>query len=220
MAKAFVGSNPTPRTTTTNLGVISMYLKRLGGRKSVTLKDMINDPMIVELKNGKIYGGRLDEYYYNGGGVVALYSCKLLDKIGLKWVDHDIMVKVEDKLIRRPMPDFWIADIKDIFVLPEEHRDKLSLEDTLQIYIDPHYKPLTGVQCNWEPGENWEPPEENHTPECDARLHEALSFLLTVARRGNILDSKDRKRDWERRRLRESFAYVRRRLLMYGAEIP
>ena len=184
---------------------------------------MINDPMIVELKNGKVYGGRLDEYYYNGGGVVALYYCKLLDKSSLKWVDHDIMVKYEDEgeLTRKSMPDFWIADIKDILVLPEESRDKLSLEDTLQIYIDPHYKPLTGVQCNWEPGENWEPPEENHAPECDARLHEALSFLLTLAGRGISYSTEAPARaEAERRRRKESFAYIRRRLLMYGAKIP
>ena len=200
-----------------------MYLRRLRGRKSVALKEMINDPMIVELKNGKVYGGRLDEYYYNGGGVVALYYCKLLDKSSLKWVDHDIMVKYEDEgeLTRKSMPDFWIADIKDILVLPEESRDKLSLEDTLQIYIDPHYKPLTGVQCNWEPGENWEPPEENHAPECDARLHEALSFLLTLAGRGMSYSTEAPARgEAERRRRKEYFAYIRRRLLMYGAKIP
>ena len=216
-----MGSNPIPRTTTTNLGEIDVYLERLEGRKSVALKDMINDPMIVELRNGKVYGGRLDEYYYNGGGVVALYSCKLLDKIGLKWVDHDIMVKVENKVIRDPMPDFWISDLKDIFVLPEEYRDKFSLDDTLQIYVDPHFKPLTGVQCNCNCGdlkENGET-EENHAPECDSRLHEALSFLMTEARLGVRSGLKDQYKDRDRRR-GEAFAYVRRRLLIYGAKIP
>lgn len=169
---------------------------------------MINDPVIVELKNGKVYGGRLDEYYYNGGGVVALYHCKLLDKKSHKWSNHDMMVKFEGKLIRDPMPDFWIAEIKDIFVLPEEYRDKLDLEDTLQIYVDPHYKPLMGVQCNWSQG-------GNHAPECDASLHEALTVLRTEARLGPEERDKDRKR-----RLEGSFAYVRRRLLMYGAKIP
>ena len=183
---------------------------------------MINDSMVLELKNGKVYGGRLDEYYYNGGGVVALYYCKLLDKVGHEWVDHDIMVRYERKgeLTRKYMPNFWIADIENIFVLPEEYRDKLSLDDTLQIYIDPHYRPLlTGVECHWEPGENWDPPEQKHSAECDARLHEALSFLRTLAGRGITTSPRDR-HGQERRRLDEFFTYLRRRLLMYGAKIP
>ena len=205
MAKAFVGSNPTLRTIMQVL-VLVVYLERLEGRKSKALRDMINDPMIIKLKNGKVYGGRLDDYLPGGG--VALYYCKLLDKKSHKWVDHDKMIKVEGKIIRDLMPYFWIADMKDIFVLPEEYRDKLGLDDTLQIYIDPHHKPFKGVQCNWGPG-------EKHAPECDGRLHEALSVLRTEASLGPENRDKDRQR-----RLEESFAYVRRRLLMYGAKIP
>jgi len=201
--------------------VVDVYLERLRGRKSTALRDMINDSMVLELKNGKVYGGRLDEYYYNGGGVVALYYCKLLDKVGHEWVDHDRLIKYEDELIQDSMPDFWIADIKDIFVLPEEYRDKLSLDDTLQIYIDPHYRPLlTGVECHWEPGENWDPPETDHSPECDARLHEALSLLYTEAHFGTRSGPKDRNKNNRERRRKEAFAYIRRRLLIYGAKIP
>jgi len=185
-----------------------VFLKRLEGRKSKILKDIINDPMIIELKNGKVYGGRLDEYYYNGGGVIALYNCKLLDKSNHKWVDHDIMIKFEGKFMSDSMPDFWIADVKNVLISPEKYRDKLDLEDVLQIYIDPHYDHPTGVQCNWSHG-------RKYAPECDAHLHEALSLLKTQAGLG----PKDWDKDLERR-LKESFAYVRRRLLMYGAKIP
>lgn len=198
-----------------------MYLKRLGGRKGRALEDLINEPLIVELRNGKVYGGRLDEYYYNGGGVIALYSCKLLDKKSHKWADHDIMMKFEGKLMADPMPDFWIADTKEIFVLPEEYRicnpSSSDLEDALQIYIDPHYRPLTGVLCNWDVGEGWKT-EKDHTVECEARLHEALSFLVTEADRGISLNPKNK--DENRRRFEDAYAYIRRRLLMYGARIP
>jgi hypothetical protein len=180
---------------------------------------MANDLMILELKNGKVYGGRLDEYYYNGGGVVALYYCKLLDKNNHEWIDHDIMVNRGGEIMRDTMPDFWIKDIKNIFVLSEEYIDKINLDDVLQIYIDPHYRPLVGIQCKWEPGENWEPPEVNHAPECDGLLHEALSFLYTESRRGFMSVSEDRRKDWERLR-KKSLEYIRRRLLIYGAKIP
>jgi len=201
--------------------VMCVYLERLKGRKSEALEDMTNDPMILELKNGKVYGGRLDEYYYNGGGVVALYYCRLLDKGNNTWVDHDITTRFEGKIVPDDMPDFWIADLKNILVLPQEYRHKLTLDDTLQIYIDPHFKPLQGIQCNWNPGEKWGPPEESHAPECDGRLHEALSFLVTLARLGVGHDAGDSKRsEDEERRRKESFDCIRRRLLMYGAKIP
>lgn len=176
---------------------------------------MINDPIVIEFQDGTVYGGRVDDYYYDGGGIVSLYYCKLLDKSNHKWVDHDVMIELEGKLVRDSMPSFWTAAIKDIFVLPEEYREEFTLDDILQIYIDPHYKPLTGVECTWgnlrENGKN----KENHSSKCDARLHEALSILYMRAIFGSDKQDKD-----QGRKIREAFRYIRRRLLLYGAKIP
>jgi len=114
-----------------------MYLERLKGRKSKALEDLVNDVLVVELRNGKVYGGRLDEYFYDGGGAIALYDCKLLDKKSPKWIDHDTTTEFEGKLTADPMPEFWLAEVRDILVLSEECRDMLGLDEALQIYIDP-----------------------------------------------------------------------------------
>jgi len=140
-----------------------------------------------------------------------------LDKKNHKWIDHGIMWKPDGKLVPYPMPEFWIADTRDILVLPEEQRDVLHLDDALQIYIDPHYKPLTGITCEWDIGEQWETVRD-HSAECDARLHEALCFLITMAALGVPSSSINTNR--KHRMLDEAEAYVRRRLLMYGARIP
>lgn len=192
-----------------------MYLEKLKGRKSVALRDMVNDSMIVELKNGEVYGGQLDEYFYDGGGVIALAYFRFLDKDNYKWIDTDEIIKKAGRFI--PDMHFWISDIKDILVLQEEYRDKFTLNDMLQIYIDPHFKPLTGVQCPWGYLKENGKTREDHASECDAHLHEALSFLLTEAEMGVSSGSKDRDR---RRKLEETFTYIRRRLLTYGAKIP
>jgi len=191
-----------------------MYFVRLTGRKSEALEDLEEEALVVKLRNGKVYGGRLDEYF---DGAIALYSCKLLDQAGHRWVDHDIMVKSEGKLIATDYPEFWLSEVKDIFVLPEEHRDKLELDDVLQIYIDRHYKPLRGIECDWDPGEKWE--NKRHSPECDGRLHEALTLLKTATHGARLSSSMD-KNQALMRRLEEGFAYLRLRLLMYGARIP
>jgi hypothetical protein len=191
-----------------------MYFVRLTGRKSEALEDLVNEVLVVKLKNGKVYGGRLDEYFYNAGGVIALYSCRLLDQRGHRWVDHDIMVRSDGKLLADYMPEFWLSEVKDIFVLPEKHRDKVELDDALQIYIDRHYRPLKGIECDWNP---WE--DKEHSPECDGRLHEALALLKTATHGARLSSSIDKNRALSRR-LEEGFAYLRLRLLIYGARIP
>jgi len=173
-----------------------MYFVRLTGSKSEVLEDLVEEALVVTLKNGKVYGGLLDEYY---DGLIALHSCKLLDQMGYRWVDHDITVKSESKLIAADRPEFRLSQVKDIFVLPEEHRDKLELDDVLQIYIDRHHKPLRGIECHWDPGEEWQ--DKGHSPECDGRLHEALTLLKT-ATHGARLSSSMEKNQALMRRLR------------------
>lgn len=182
-----------------------MYLIRLRGRKSKALRD-VDIPIIMELKNGKVYGGRVDDYIE--GGELAVYDCRLLDKKDHKWVDHDRMIEVEGKIMPDGLPYFRISNIQDIFVLPEQYADKLDLEDALQIYIDPHYKPVIGTRCNWGF-------EKEHSSECDSRLHEALSTLRTEASSGPR-----NQEDTRQTKLAEAFDYIRRQLLKFGARIP
>lgn len=185
-----------------------MKLEVLEGRKSLALRDLIDEPMVVELANGEVYGGLLEAY--DVGGVIALYSCMLLDRKSRKWIGHDFTMTVDGELRPDPMPEFRLADIKDVFVLPEAERDKLYLDDVLHIYIDPYFKPLLGIPCEWHIGEK----QEKHSAECDAPLHEALVFLKTATGIGF------NNNDELYRRSEEGFAYVRRRLLRYGARIP
>jgi hypothetical protein len=191
-----------------------MYFVRLTGRKSEALEDLVEQALVVKLKNGKVYGGRLDEY---SDGTIALYSCKLLEQTGHRWVDHDIMVRSEGKLMTVDRPEFCLSEVKEILVLPEDQRDKLELDDILQTYIDRHYKPPRGIECDWDLGEDWE--DKRHSPECDGRLHEALTLLKTATHGARLSSSMD-KNQVLMRRLEEGFAYLRLRLLMYGARIP
>jgi hypothetical protein len=170
-----------------------MRLERLTGRRNKEREEFTDQPLVVELKNGRVYGGRLDEYY---NGTIALYSCVILDKKRRKWIK-----------LRSDDAEFSRADITDIFVLPEALRGlRLELDDVLHIHIDPHYKPLMGIKCDWRQGEKW-----NHCTGCDAPLHEALAYLKTAT---------DSASDDEKTRRFESFDYIRRRLLKYGANIP
>lgn len=172
-----------------------MRLERLTGRKSKELENLVDQPLVVELRDGQVYGGRLGEYL---DGTIAIYSCSRLEKKGLRWTK-----------LRSDDAEFPLTDITDIFVLPKTLSDlRLELDDVLHIHIDPHYKPLIGIDCGWRFGE-----KQPHCPECDAPLHEALTFLRSATHFAS--DSNK-----EIRRRAEGFDYIRRRLLNYGARIP
>ena len=185
-----------------------MLLERLRGRRSKLLDDLLGESLILELKNGEVFGGRLDEYYYNGGGIISLYYCKSLDKKNLIWRNSNRRLKDGDG-------EFWLSEVRNIFHLQHKQRERVrELEDVLQIYIDPHYKPLTGIQCGWNPGEKWQ--NHRHQTECEFRLHEALAFIRTYT---TMYANLSKETKWQRK-YEDSFAYVRHRLLQCGAKIP
>ena len=163
---------------------------------------MINEPVIVEFTSGEVFGGYVDDYE---SGVFWLYDCKRLSKKDHEWRNHGFMIKIDRKKIEDSMPGFYVNAIRNLLTVKSEYGDEVSVGDALQFYIDPHHKPLRGIDCQWGY-------RKNHGAMCDAKLHEALSFVLTEARTNG-----DREME---RKIRESWAYVRRRLIMYGAKIP
>lgn len=186
------------------LGVTYLRLERIRGRKSKALRDIADVPLILEFKNKRVYGGNLDDYE---DGCIWLYNCKRLDKRKKEWVNHGIMIEFEGKIIEDCMPGFRLSEIKDIYTLSKEDEDKwwLGLDNVLQFYIDPHHKPLRGVNCRWGP-------DEKHAAECDAKLHEALSIMLTYCEASENKET--------HQKIHDAFTYIRRRLIMYGAKIP
>jgi hypothetical protein len=181
-----------------------LHLEKIKGRKSKALDEMINEPVIVEFKDGQIFGGYVDDYET---GAFWLYDCLRLNKRGHEWKNHGIMTEFEGKEMEDLMPGFNVSAIKNIFTVKSDFNKEVSIEDALQFYIDPHHKPLLTIDCNYDPERN------RHSPECDARLHEALICINTYG----IIDRPD---DDVSRKLHEAFRYVRRRFLMYGAKIP
>jgi hypothetical protein len=183
-----------------------LRLERVKGRKSKALKDMYDEPLILEFKDGQIYGGNFDEYEE---GVIWLYNCKRLDKESHEWKNHGITTEIEGKTIEDPMPGFYLSDVKNIYVIPSDCTDYYAMEDVMQFYVNPHYKPLQGIRCHGGL-------EKAHTTECDAQLHDALTLLFT-----NSLYSSERQDMGEKEgKLQEALSCIRRRLLMYGAKIP
>jgi len=177
-----------------------MYLERLRGHWTRLLREMANEPLIFDLKTGKTFGGRLD--YFEGGNLVVLYSCKRLHVRKSRWIDSDR--RIEDGYAR-----FWLSEIMEIFHLPEEQRESITeLEDVLQIHIDPYFKPMMGIYCDWDG-------KKKHRPECDSRLHEALASIKICHFISSSKQDERRARQFD-----DSFSYVRRRLIRYGAAIP
>jgi hypothetical protein len=185
------------------LEVKHLFLRRIRGRKSNFLKDIADVPLILVLRNGKVYGGMLDDYEE---GVLWLHYCKQLDREKRQWQDPGFVIEDEGKITEDFEPHFLISEIRDILVLPEEYEGSpwFGLEDVLQLYIDPHHKPLRGIDCHWVQ-------EKKHLPECDVKLHEAINFIITH------IKSTDGE---TQAKIYDSMYYIRNRLIIYGAKIP
>jgi hypothetical protein len=190
-----------------SLSNLHPYLERVKKRAAV-LEDLTNAALVLQLYNGKVYAGLVDECYYNGGLVIALYYCKLLDQENVTWVDHDLRTRLDGEIVPVEMPDFWVEDIRNIIAFREEHRARFDLDDIMQMYIDPYYSPLTGVDCDWDGIHVL-----RHHENCDVRLHEALYSVLTH------WASNDEAAE-RRTQFVHDCDYVQRRLLMAGAQIP
>ena len=186
-----------------------MHFERLRGNRSRALKDMFDDPVIIEFWTGETYGGLMDEYYYSGGGIVPLVSCKLLDDANQRWIDHAIMIEIDGKTRRDSMPSFNLSAIKTIWVLTKNLRDKYSVEDALQLYIDPHFQPDVGVECPWRGHDDGE-----HSNDCEAGIHEALTLLYAIAM------SNDKNDEEDQTQVGDAFRRMRRRLVRAGVRIP
>jgi hypothetical protein len=173
----------------------------------LTNDDNVHRPLALQLKNGKVYAGCLEEYD-SAQELIELFGCVLLDRENNRWVDHDFFVNRNGKIRLEGTPAFWLKEIKALFVLPEESSG-LFLEDFLRIYLNPYYRPLVGFKCHL--GSNGK-----HIPECDAKLHEALDVIadaLTPLSNKEITEADDRK-NWA------AFHYIRDRLLLSGAKVP
>ncbi len=181
-----------------------MSFERIKGRKSKALDNLYDRTLVLEFKDGKVYGGYLDGYEE---GIIYLYGCKRLDKKSSSWKDHGIMVEFEGKEIEDYMPAFYLSQVQDIYALSSSFDDEgIDLIDLLQLYLDPNHKFLKGIKC--EGG-----PEKKHSAECDNQLHEALVLLTSKSYNG----ARDAK---ERENLLEATDIIRKRLLSYGAKIP
>jgi hypothetical protein len=169
---------------------------------------MVNEPLALEFKNGKVYAGCLDRYYDDSEGVIDLYNCVLLDKTTNRWVDHDILINRNGKPELDHMPSFLIESVKNIFILPEAYAG-LFLDDFLKIFLNPYYRPLIGFKCKRNS-------DGKHEPNCDAKLHDALDIIAD-----EFYPFKHEERtENDDRKMWEAFGYIRNRLLLSGAKIP
>jgi len=184
-----------------------MWLRKIEKRNQKKIDDMINEPLILETIEGDIYGGLVDDAYV-AEDFLCLYNCKLLDKIHQTWIEHNFYIKINGILEKDFMPYFSFSEISKIYALPEYLNDDFGLFEALQIFIDPHFKPIPSISCTGTP-------DTNHSKECDKDLHNVLIKIRIIPMVGYQVIGKEKIREFT-----ESFIYLRRWLLKMGAQIP
>lgn len=115
--------------------------------------------------------------------------------------------------MRDVMPSFFTSEIDEILVLPEKYVDKIGIGDMLQVYLDPHYRPVMSITCGWNK-------KTGHSAECDYRLHEALAALVGWISVSRLNSGSNDMNETLSRDAGNALGYIHKRLLRYGAKIP
>jgi small nuclear ribonucleoprotein (snRNP)-like protein len=184
------------------VGEKELFIQKIDRCISKTMKNHIEEPIVIELKDGKTYAGTLDDYLPTAA---VLADCFYFDKNCKKWVSPQ---RVKHVLKRGSRVYFERSFVKSIWI-KKNHIDEIFLEDFLQCYIDPYYIPLFATPCNWDGNRCI------HADNCDTQLHEALNRLWSFVA---ISSSSLSKSDFVS--LQEAFGEVRKRLILNGAKIP
>lgn len=172
----------------------TFYFKRIA-KRSKDLDELIETPVILELKDGNFYAGFIDDCEKR---IIDIFTCKHLvhKKIGehykeKMWKDYDIMAF------------FPFEDIKNIYRAKDE---SLNLEQMLELTINPYRMPVKGIECAWLT-------DKKHSKNCDEDLHESLAKLY---REGSTHQGNKKGRE----ELKNAFNVVRRFILENNGRIP
>lgn len=168
------------------------------------LEDMIDVPIIIELNDGTVVGGNIDDYVEPRR--IALYNCRQLADDLSGWTEFtERFIHMKDSLRPDFMPYFALPEIKKIWCAKDPD---LYLDDVLKLWLNPHYKPVKGIECGYSD-------TGRHSRQCNRKLHEALTSLGTMAN-SNIKEGEFKKQ----REISTAMVKIREYLIKQGAKIP
>tara|TARA_Y100001936_G_scaffold60900_1_gene59987 strand:+ start:405 stop:971 length:567 start_codon:yes stop_codon:yes gene_type:complete len=145
--------------------------EKIPKRKSV-LENMINQPVILLMNDGKVFGAHIDDYESR---TVIVYDCMELVDDEKQWIPQETFhVRMGEEIHLDTMPEISLSSIKSIYS-PKNKR--VYLDDVLNAWLNPNHKFTKHLDCNW----NKEDGILEHHEQCDAKLHEALVTIITNA---------------------------------------
>jgi len=180
----------------------SFYFTRVPKRRS-NIEELISFPVILEMKNGDIYAGAVDDYGDFRIIQIVIFACKKIVKREISDVEAYTEKIWEDYSDDGDFAYFLLKDIKNIY----RAKDKsLILDEVLEISINPMRGLVKGIECGW--AENG-----THAENCDEDLHESLVKLLKIGHNNS-------KSEHEREELARSFNNIRRFIIENKGKIP
>ncbi len=171
----------------------SFYFKRVLKRQSA-IDELFDKPVIIEMKDGSVFAGILDDYIGRGFMIVKGKEC-IKNEYG-EWIWQN-----REEL--QVLADFFFIDIKNLYT---PKNPNLDYEDVLTLAINPTYHPPNYVHCEWHD-------TGRHSKECNNDLHEALGLLYKIGYQK--LDSEDKRTEFK-----NAFNAIRRFILENGGKIP
>ena len=179
----------------------SIHFQKVKKQKSA-IEDLINFPVILEMKKGQFYSAYIDDYLDGGG--ISTYECSELMELEISDIfPYDKEKQWKDMTENDLFEDFDLKDIKNIYRAKDED---LPLVDVRTLALNPTYEPIKGIECDWME-------EGHHSRSCNNDLHESLVKIYNVG--ANTFKSKKELNEYGM-----AFNIVRRFIIENGGKIP
>ena len=164
------------------------------------LDELINVPLIFKTKDGEIFGAYNDGYDIR---TVYVYDMHELSEDKKEWVEYYTEQIIDGIPVKDSLPQIFLQNVEWVF-RPKD--SELSLSDALELWVNPSFKPLKTIKCNW----NGSRP---HSNECNAQLHEALADIYTTVSCSLTDEIKHKK-------FSKSFDLVRKWIIQHNGNVP
>lgn len=179
------------------------------------INENINTLVVVFLNDDRIFTACIDDYEERS---IAFYDVQILHEDDKWYTQNEWFTEHEGKVFPDFMPMFPTSEIKAIY----SYKDDIPSEILQQLLCDPSHNIDASyskghIECDWNH-------DDNHSPECSKDIHEALSYIITLANGGNYgkcdqgLEEVE-KRNLKRKELNDQYLILCKALLNAGYEI-
>jgi len=184
----------------------SFYFTKIS-KSGNKLNELIEIPLILEMKNGEFYAGMMEDREKR---TISVTDCRKLVNRKISAINPYTERVWEECSGDDFFTSFPMKTIKNIFCAKDE---SLLLDQMLDLSINPWYGSIKGIICDWNQ-------TGKHSKFCNEDLHNAMTKLYKDGNEFHNADYDNPKPEKERKEFDAAFQTIRRFIIENKGRIP